>query len=112
MISNKEAVHRVKPEQVDFFLRPQLDARAIKDAKKISSGLYVSPGAAVGMVAFDADTSERWAKLEEKKVIMVRLETKPDDVHGMLAAEGILTSKGGRTATQTRSHASSASPRW
>ena len=50
------------------------------------------------MVAFDADTAERWAKQEEKKVIMVRPETKPDDVHGMLAAEGILTSKGGRTS--------------
>ena len=83
---------------MDFFLHPQLDSRAIKDAKKIASGLNVSPGAAVGMVAFDADTAERWAKQEEKKVIMVRPETKPDDVHGMLAAEGILTSKGGRTS--------------
>ena len=92
LISRKEAVHRVKPEQVDFFLHPQLDSRAIKDAKKIASGLNVSPGAAVGMVAFDADTAERWAKQEEKKVIMVRPETKPDDVHGMLAAEGILIS--------------------
>ena len=98
LISRKEAVHRVKPEQVDFFLHPQLDSRAIKDAKKIASGLNVSPGAAVGMVAFDADTAERWAKQEEKKVIMVRPETKPDDVHGMLDAEGILTSKGGRTS--------------
>ena len=70
----------------------------IKDAKKIASGLNVYPGAAVGMIAFDADTAERWAKQEEKKVIMVRPETKPDDVHGMLAAEGILTSKGGRTS--------------
>ena len=87
LISRKEAVHRVKPEQVDFFLHPQLDSRAIKDAKKIASGLNVSPGSAVGMVAFDADTAERWAKQEEKKVIMVRPETKPDDVHGMLAAE-------------------------
>ena len=50
------------------------------------------------MVAFDADTAERWAKQEEKKVIMVRPETKLDDVHGMLTAEGILTSKGGRTS--------------
>ncbi len=59
LISRKEAVHRVKPEQVDFFLHPQLDSRAIKDAKKIASALNVSPGAAVGMVAFDADTAER-----------------------------------------------------
>lgn len=81
-----------------FFLHPQLNSRAIKDAKKIASGLNFSPRAAVGMVAFDANTAERWAKQEEKKVIMVRPETKPDDVHGMLAAEGILTSKGGCTS--------------
>ena len=98
LISRKEAVHRVKPEQGDFFLHPQVDSIAIKEAKKIASGLNVSPGAAVGMVAFDAATAERWAKQEEKKVIMVRPETKPDDVHGMLAAEGILTSNGGRTS--------------
>ncbi|SVB48788.1 uncharacterized protein METZ01_LOCUS201642, partial [marine metagenome] len=96
LITRKEAVYRVKPEQVDFFLHPQLDAGAMKEAKKIASGLNVSPGAAVGMVAFDADTAERWAKQEGKQVIMARPETKPDDVHGMLAAEGILTSKGGR----------------
>jgi len=98
MITRTEAVRRVKPEQVDFFLHPQLDAGAMKEAKKIASGLNVSPGAAVGMVAFDADTAERWAKHEGKQVIMARPETKPDDVHGMLAAEGILTSKGGRTS--------------
>ena len=98
LISCKEAVHRVIPEQVDFFLHPQLDSRAIKDAKKIASSLNVSPGGTLGMVEFDADTAECWAKQEEKKVIMVRPETKPDDVHGMLAAEGILTSKGGRTS--------------
>ena len=62
LISQKEAVLRVKPEQVDFFLHPQLDSRAIKDAKNIASGLNVSPGAAVGMLAFDADTAERWVK--------------------------------------------------
>ena len=112
LISPKEAVHRVKTEQVDFFLHSQLDSRAIKDAKKIAPGLNVSPGAAVGMVAFDADTAERWAKQEEKKVIMVRPETKPDDVHGMLAAKGILTSKGAVPATQPWSRVSSASPRW
>ena len=94
LISRKEAVHRVKPEKVDFFLHPQLDSRAIKDAKKIASGLNVSPGAAVGMVAFDADTAERWAKQEEKKVIMVRPETKPDDVNACLPQRGSLPAKG------------------
>ncbi len=64
----------------------------------LATGLNVSPGAAVGMVAFDADLAEAWAKNDGKKVIMVRPETKPDDVHGMLAAEGILTSRGGRTS--------------
>jgi pyruvate,orthophosphate dikinase len=64
----------------------------------LATGLNVSPGAAVGLVAFDADLAETWSKEENKKVIMVRPETKPDDVHGMLAAEGILTSRGGRTS--------------
>ena len=64
----------------------------------IATGLNVSPGAAVGIVAFDADTAERWAREDGKDVIMVRPETKPEDVHGMLAAKGILTSRGGRTS--------------
>lgn len=98
LINKEEAVWRVKPAQVDFFLHPQLDNQALKSARKIATGLNVSPGAAVGMVAFDADTAERWAKEEGRKVIMVRPETKPDDVHGMLAAQGILTSRGGRTS--------------
>ncbi|MCB8925076.1 MAG: pyruvate, phosphate dikinase [Ardenticatenaceae bacterium] len=98
LITKEEAVARVKPAQVDFFLHPQLDAEAVKEATKIATGLNVSPGAAVGMIAFDADTAEKWAKEEGKQVIMVRPETKPDDVHGMLAAQGILTSKGGRTS--------------
>ena len=98
LITKKEAVTRVKPEQVDFYLHPQFDAAAVKSAQKIAAGLNVSPGAAVGMIAFDANTAERWAKEEKKQVIMVRPETKPDDVHGMLAANGILTSKGGRTS--------------
>ncbi|MDX1613217.1 MAG: pyruvate, phosphate dikinase [Candidatus Promineifilaceae bacterium] len=98
LISKDEAVHRVQPAQVDFFLHPQLDAEARRTTKPIAKGLNVSPGAAVGVVAFDADTAERWAKEEGRKVIMVRPETKPDDVHGMLAAEGILTSRGGRTS--------------
>jgi len=65
---------------------------------KLAAGLNVSPGAAVGVAAFDADLAEQWAKKDGKQVIMVRPETKPDDVHGMLAAQGILTSRGGRTS--------------
>ncbi len=98
LITKEEAVWRVKPAQVDFFLHPQLSSDAVKSARKIATGLNVSPGAAVGIVAFDADTAQRWAKEEGRQVIMVRPETKPDDVHGMLAAEGILTSRGGRTS--------------
>lgn len=98
LIDRREAVRRVRPHQVDFFLHPQLSSEARKEAKPFAKGLNVAPGAAVGMVAFDADTAERWAKLDGRKVIMVRPETKPDDVHGMLAAEGILTSRGGRTS--------------
>ncbi|MGA2403961.1 MAG: pyruvate, phosphate dikinase [Syntrophobacteraceae bacterium] len=102
LISREEAVMRVTPEQVDFFLHPQFKSTAKRAARGegrlLAGGLNVSPGAAVGMVAFNADLAESWAKKEGKKVIMVRPETKPDDVHGMLAAEGILTSRGGRTS--------------
>jgi pyruvate,orthophosphate dikinase len=98
LISREEAVRRVRPEQVDFFLHPQLDPGALESQEPIARGLNVSPGAAVGVVVFDADTAERWAKQDGKRVIMVRPETKPDDVHGMLAAEGLITSKGGRTS--------------
>jgi len=98
----KEAVLRVTPEQVDFFLHPQFDSRAIQSARQDgtlqASGLNVSPGAACGIVALDADLAETWGKAEGKQVIMVRPETRPDDVHGMLAAQGILTSRGGRTS--------------
>lgn len=97
LISREEAVKRVQPEQIDFFLHPQLDVNRMA-TKPVAKGLNVSPGAAVGMVAFDADTAERWGKQEGKAVIMARPETKPDDVHGMLAAKGILTSRGGRTS--------------
>jgi pyruvate,orthophosphate dikinase len=102
LISREEAVLRVTPEQVDFFLHPQFHPDATRAARNagqlLAKGLNVSPGAAIGMVAFDADLAESWAKKENKQVIMVRPETKPDDVHGMLAAEGILTSRGGRTS--------------
>jgi len=102
LITKEEAVMRVSPEQIDFFLHPQFGVKAKQDARLsgafLSKGLNVSPGAAVGIVAFDANRAEQWAKELGKDVIMVRPETKPDDVHGMLAAEGILTSRGGRTS--------------
>lgn len=98
LIDKREAVSRVQPDQVDIFLHPQLERSAREKATLLAKGLNVSPGAAVGAVAFDADTAERWVKQDGKQVIMVRPETKPDDVHGMLAAEGIVTSRGGRTS--------------
>jgi pyruvate,orthophosphate dikinase len=102
LITKVDAITRVQPEQVDFFLHPSFTVEAKEAARlegrHLASGLNVSPGAAVGAVAFDADLAERWAKGEGRDVIMVRPETKPDDVHGMLAANGILTSRGGRTS--------------
>jgi len=98
LLGREEAVLRVSPEQVDFYLHPQFDEEARSAASVFAHGLNVSPGAAVGVVAFDADTAERWAREDGKAVIMVRPETRPDDVHGMLAAQGIVTSRGGRTS--------------
>jgi pyruvate,orthophosphate dikinase len=102
LIDRKEAVRRVSPAQVDFFLHPQFDPlikeAAADEGRKIATGLNVSPGAAVGQIAFTADKAEAWSVEENRDVIMVRPETKPDDVHGMLAAQGILTSRGGRTS--------------
>jgi pyruvate,orthophosphate dikinase len=98
LITREEAVKRVMPEQVDFFLHPQLDMEALQGLQPIAKGLNVSPGAAVGVIAFDPDLAERWAREEGKNVILVRPETRPDDVHGMLAAKGVVTSKGGRTS--------------
>ncbi|MEJ2599857.1 MAG: pyruvate, phosphate dikinase, partial [Anaerolineales bacterium] len=101
-ISKEEAVLRVTPEQVDTLLHPQFDAKARSEATTSGSlfakGVNASPGAAVGQVYFDADTAERMAKEQHQDVIMVRPFTKPDDVHGMLAAKGILTSEGGATS--------------
>jgi len=102
LISREEAVMRISTEQVDFFLHPHFNDEskktAVTDGRLLADGLNVSPGGAVGVAAFDADIAEAWAKKEGKQVIMVRPETKPDDVHGMLAAQGILTSRGGRTS--------------
>ena len=102
LINKKEAILRVSADQVDFFLHPQFNSESIKTAKAkgrfVGRGLNVSPGAACGVVALDADLAETWAKDKGKDVIMVRPETKPDDVHGMLASKGILASRGGRTS--------------
>jgi pyruvate,orthophosphate dikinase len=102
LINKEEAVERITPDQVDTLLHPRFDQKAVEKArgegKYFCSGVNASPGAAVGQVYFDADTAERMAKEEKQQVIMVRPFTKPDDVHGMLAAKGILTSEGGATS--------------
>jgi pyruvate,orthophosphate dikinase len=101
LISRQEAVMRVKPSDVDTLLHPQFEMeakqQAAEEGKRLAKGVNASPGAAVGVVAFDADTAEKWGK-SGKDVIMVRPFTKPDDVHGMLASRGILTSEGGATS--------------
>lgn len=102
LISKEEAILRVTPENVDTLLHPQFDAKGFETAKKegrfFTNGVNASPGAAVGQIYFDADTAEAKAKEDKQDVIMVRPFTKPDDVHGMLAAKGILTSEGGATS--------------
>jgi pyruvate,orthophosphate dikinase len=102
LITKDEAVARITPHQVNALLHPQFDFEALENArnegKMFASGVNASPGAAVGRVYFDADTAEAKAKQEGEDVIMVRPFTKPDDVHGMLASKGILTSEGGATS--------------
>ena len=102
LISQNEAVLRVTPDEVDTLLHPQFDIRALEQAesegRQFAKGVNASPGAAVGQIYFDADKAEKMAKEGNQDVIMVRPFTKPDDVHGMLAAKGILTSEGGATS--------------
>jgi pyruvate,orthophosphate dikinase len=98
LITQDEALRRVTPAQVDVFLHPKLDPEAVSGVEPLAQGLAVSPGAAVGQVVFDADTAQRVVSDEGRAVVLVRPDTKPDDVHGMLAAKGILTSRGGRTS--------------
>jgi pyruvate,orthophosphate dikinase len=102
LITKEEALKRVTPEQVDALLHPQYDAAAMNQAEKegkfLAKGVNASPGAAVGQVYFDADLTEKMAKEQGQKTVMVRPFTKPDDVHGMIAAQGVLTSEGGATS--------------
>ena len=96
-ITKEEAVSRIEPAQVDQLLRDTFDPAALKGAKKIVNGLNASPGAAVGRAVFDADTAVEWVERGEK-IILVRIETSPDDFHGMAVSEGIITARGGATS--------------
>jgi pyruvate,orthophosphate dikinase len=95
LISEDEAILRIDPAALDQLLHPTLDPDA--ERKVIARGLPASPGAACGKAVFDADTAEAWKQAGEK-VILVRVETSPEDIHGMHAAEGILTARGGMTS--------------
>ncbi len=102
LISKEEAIQRVTTENVDTLLHPQFDDKALGAAEKsgnyLAKGVNASPGAAVGQIYFDADTAERMSKQEKQDTIMVRPFTKPDDVHGMIASKGVVTSEGGATS--------------
>ncbi len=101
LIGTEEAIGRVTPAQVDQVMHPRFDLqakeRAYQQGAFLAKGLNASPGAASGIVALDADTAEKWGH-EGKEVILVRPETSPDDVHGMLRSKGILTQRGGATS--------------
>lgn len=97
MLTEQEALMKIEPKQLDALLHPQFDAAALKAAQPIGKALPASPGAASGIVAF---TAERAIELHSqgKKIVLVRLETSPEDIEGMAASEGILTARGGRTS--------------
>jgi pyruvate,orthophosphate dikinase len=97
IISEAEAVARIEPAQVDQLLRDQFDPGARADAERIAKGLNASPGAAVGRAVFSADHAVEWVERGER-VVLVRVETSPDDFHGMAVAQGILTARGGATS--------------
>ncbi|MEX2460745.1 MAG: pyruvate, phosphate dikinase [Paenibacillaceae bacterium] len=95
IITAEEALQRVEVSHLDQLLHPTIDSGAVIDI--VATGLPASPGAASGQAIFDADTAEQWARAG-KKVILVRSETNPEDIHGVLVAEGVLTSRGGMTS--------------
>ena len=97
MLSKEEAILKVEPKQLDTLLHPQFDPIALKEDSPVASGLPASPGAACGAVVFDAKDAVEAAKTG-RKVVLVRLETSPEDIEGMAAAQGILTARGGMTS--------------
>ena len=97
MIDEKTALQRCEPNKLDELLHPVFDKAALKNAKVLTRGLPASPGAACGQIVFFADDAAEWAE-NGKKVVMVRIETSPEDLAGMAVAEGILTARGGMTS--------------
>ena len=98
LLTKEEAIMKVEPKQLDNLLHPQFDTKALKNARPIAHGLAASPGAACGRVVFNADDAADWANNKKEKVILVRLETSPEDIVGMQVAQGILTVRGGMTS--------------
>ena len=98
MIDEKEAVLRVEPKQLDQLLHPNFNADALKAAKVVAKGLAASPGAATGKVVFTADRAVELHKAGEKDLVLVRLETSPEDIEGMVVCNGVLTVRGGMTS--------------
>ena len=98
MIDEKEAVLRVEPKQLDQLLHPNFDVAALKAAKVVAKGLAASPGAATGKVVFTADRAVELHKAGEKDLVLVRLETSPEDIEGMVVCNGVLTVRGGMTS--------------
>ena len=97
MRTEEEAVMMIEPRNLDTLLHPQFDAKALKAAKPIGKGLGASPGAACGQIVFTAEDAESW-NAQGKKVVLVRLETSPEDITGMKSSQGILTVRGGMTS--------------
>ena len=97
MIDEKQAVAMIEPRTLDTLLHPQFDAKALKAAQPVGRALAASPGAACGKIVFTAEDAKAWAERGEK-VVLVRLETSPEDIEGMMAAQGILTVRGGMTS--------------
>ena len=97
VIDKEEAIMRIEPNQLDQLLHPTFDTKALKDAKQLAKGLPASPGAAVGKVYFYAEDAVKQVKAGER-VLLVRQETSPEDIEGMVSAEGILTARGGMTS--------------
>ena len=97
MIDEKKAVAMIEPRTLDTLLHPQFDAKALKAAQPMGKALAASPGAAAGKIVFTAEDAKEWAARGEK-VVLVRLETSPEDIEGMMAAQGILTVRGGMTS--------------
>ena len=97
MIDEKKAVKMIDPRNLDTLLHPQFDAAALKKAEPVAKALAASPGAACGKIVFTAEDAKTW-KAKGEKVVLVRLETSPEDIEGMKAAQGILTVRGGMTS--------------